>query len=130
MQVEDAGGNNVPDQQEDAGDNEDSILENLSPLSGDASSMESEEYNCLMKEMEDKEKIEVESAPPKQVLATVMGLEEDSDSENTPPPPTPQFRVRPIRVHRIGFVLVLRRSPIKDVALTLVKGFQWRNSRG
>jgi hypothetical protein len=85
MQVEAAGGNNALNQQEDAGDNEVSILENLSPLSGDASSMDSEEYNRLMKEMEEKEKAEVESAPPKQVLATVRGLDEDSDSEKTPP---------------------------------------------
>jgi hypothetical protein len=53
MQVEAAGGNNALNQQEDAGDNEVSILENLSPLSGDAYSMESEEYILLMKEMEE-----------------------------------------------------------------------------
>jgi hypothetical protein len=48
MQVEDTGNNNAPGQQEDVGDNEDSILENLSPLFGDASSIDSEEYNRLM----------------------------------------------------------------------------------
>jgi hypothetical protein len=76
MQVEDAEDNNASGQQEGARDKEDSILENPSPLSGDASSMDSEEYNRLMKEMEDKEKAEAESAPPKQVIATVTGLEE------------------------------------------------------
>jgi hypothetical protein len=45
MEVDDVGDNNVPDQQEGARDKEDSILENLSPLSSDASSMDSEEYN-------------------------------------------------------------------------------------
>jgi hypothetical protein len=43
MQVEVAGDNNAPDQQEEAGDKEDPILENLSPLSGDASSMDMKE---------------------------------------------------------------------------------------
>ncbi|KAK1649244.1 hypothetical protein QYE76_067049 [Lolium multiflorum] len=70
MQVEAAEDNSALNQQEDAGDNEVSILENLSPLSGDTSSMDSEEYNRLMKEMEEKEKAEVEYASPKQVLAT------------------------------------------------------------
>jgi hypothetical protein len=46
--------------------------------------MDSEEYSRLMKEMEDKEKAEAESAPPKQVLATVTGLDEGTDS-GTPP---------------------------------------------
>jgi hypothetical protein len=80
-----AGDNNVPDQQENAGDKEESILENLSPLSDDASSMDTEEYNRSMKELEDEEKAEAESAPPKQVLATVTRLEQGADPETTPP---------------------------------------------
>jgi hypothetical protein len=68
MQVDDAGVNNPPDQQDAAGygntpgqqeearDNQDSILKKLSPLSGDASSLDSEEYNRMMKELEDEEK--------------------------------------------------------------------------
>jgi hypothetical protein len=56
MQVEKPEENNDSVQQEGAGDNEDSILDNLSPLSGNASSIDSEEYNRLTKELEDKEK--------------------------------------------------------------------------
>jgi hypothetical protein len=85
MQVKEPGENNAPVQQEGAGDNEESVLDNLRPLSGDESSIDSEEYNRLTKEMEDKEKAEVKSAPPKEVLATVAGLDEDTDSEKTPP---------------------------------------------
>jgi hypothetical protein len=62
MQTEGDRGSENP---EGTGNNEDSILENLSPLSADAPSMDSEEYNALMKELEDKEKAESESAPPK-----------------------------------------------------------------
>jgi hypothetical protein len=74
--------------------------------------MDSEEYNRLMKEMEEKEKAEVESAPPKQVLATVRGFDEDSDSEKTPPNAAVPGR------------------PIKEVTLDLVKVYQWRSSPG
>jgi hypothetical protein len=52
MQTEGDRGSENP---EGTGNNEDSILENLSPLSADAPSMDSEEYNALMKELEDKE---------------------------------------------------------------------------
>jgi hypothetical protein len=79
-----AGDNNAPDQQEDAGDKEESILDNLSPLSDDASSMDTEEYNRVMKELEDEDKDEAESAPPKQVLVTLTGLEQRTDAEATP----------------------------------------------
>jgi hypothetical protein len=85
MQVEEAGEDNAPDQQEAVGENDNSIFENLSRLSGDSSSVDSEDYNRLMKEMGDKDKDEVEPAPPREVLATVIGLDEGSDSEKTPP---------------------------------------------
>jgi hypothetical protein len=75
-----AGDNNAPDQQEDAGDKEESILDNLSPLSDDASSMDTEEYNRVMKELEDEEKAEAESAPPKEVLVTLTGLEQGTSA--------------------------------------------------
>jgi hypothetical protein len=101
MQVKEVRENNSSDQQEGSGYNEDSILENLSPLSGDAASMDSNEYNRLMKDMEDKEKAEVESTPPKHVLATVTGMDEDDDSEKTPPNdtiPGPSYPGAPQRV--------------------------------
>jgi hypothetical protein len=81
--------------------NEDSILENLSPLSVDASSINSEEYDALMKEMKDREKADAESAPPKHVFATVVGLDEDGELEKTPPHaaiPGPSESDAPLRV--------------------------------
>jgi hypothetical protein len=56
MQVEATGDSDAPDQQEDAGDKEESILGNLSPISDNASTMDTEEYNRLTKELEDEEK--------------------------------------------------------------------------
>jgi flagellar biosynthetic protein FliP len=64
-----AGDSDVPDQQEDAGDKEESILSNLIPTSDDVSTMNTKECNRAMKELEDEEVAEVESAPPNQVLA-------------------------------------------------------------
>ncbi|KAK1680708.1 hypothetical protein QYE76_041556 [Lolium multiflorum] len=63
MQVEAPGNTDAPDQQEavggsdapgqeEAGDKEESILGNLSPISDDASSIGTEEYNRLTKELE------------------------------------------------------------------------------
>ena len=83
-QQEAAGDSDVPDQQEDAGDKEESILGNLSPTSDDATTLDTEEYNRLTKELEGDEEAEAESAPPKQVLATITGLEQETDEELTP----------------------------------------------
>jgi hypothetical protein len=55
-QQEIPGDSNASDQQEDVGDKEESILGNLSPISDDASTMDTEEYNRLTKELEDEEK--------------------------------------------------------------------------
>ncbi|KAK1606313.1 hypothetical protein QYE76_029986 [Lolium multiflorum] len=63
MQVEAPGNSNAPDQQEavgdsdalgqeESGDKEESILGNLSPISDDASSIGTKEYNRLTKELE------------------------------------------------------------------------------
>jgi hypothetical protein len=106
-QQEAAGDSAAPDHQEDAGEKEESILGNLSPTSDDVSTMNTEEYNRAMKEFEDEEAAEAESAPPKQVLATITGLEQEADEE-TPtsdglldqstsetPPSRPRFRVAP-----------------------------------
>jgi hypothetical protein len=38
-----------------------------------------------MKEMEEREEADAESSPPKQVFATVVGMDEDDNSEKTPP---------------------------------------------
>ena len=50
---ETVGDSDAPDQKEDAGVKEESILGNLSPTSDDGSSMDTEEYNRLTKELED-----------------------------------------------------------------------------
>ncbi|KAK1620214.1 hypothetical protein QYE76_025731 [Lolium multiflorum] len=102
-----AGDNDAPYQQEDAGDKEESILGNLSPTSDDATTLDTEEYNRLTKELEGDQEAEAESAPPKQVLATITGLEQEADEE-TPtdvglldpstsetPPTRPRYRVAP-----------------------------------
>jgi hypothetical protein len=83
-QQEAAGNDNAPGKQESARDDEESVVNNLSPVFGDASSLGSEEYNRMMKELEDKEKAEVESTPLKQVLATITGREQGPDPEETP----------------------------------------------
>jgi hypothetical protein len=79
-----AGESKALEQQEDAGEVEESILGNLSTTSDDASSMDTEEFNKALKELEGEEEAEAESAPPKQVLATITGLGEDADEEETP----------------------------------------------
>ena len=60
MQVEATGDSNAPDQQEVAGDSE---------------APNQQEYNKALKELEDEEEAEAESALPKQILATIIGLE-------------------------------------------------------
>jgi hypothetical protein len=86
-QQEVVGDSDVPDQQEDAGGEEESILGNLSPISDDASTMDTEDYNRAMKELEDDEQAEAESAPPKEVFTTIIGLEQGTDKETTPSDP-------------------------------------------
>jgi hypothetical protein len=46
MQLEDVGDNNGSEQPEGAGDNDESLLDNLSPISEDISPMASEEYDA------------------------------------------------------------------------------------
>jgi hypothetical protein len=86
MQTEDAGDNNNSEHQEGAEDNDDSILDSLSSLSDDVSPMASEEYERYCKELEDAEKEDGESSPPKQVFMTLAGIDdEDDNTEKTPP---------------------------------------------
>nr|XP_051229488.1 uncharacterized protein LOC127347329 [Lolium perenne] len=103
-QQEVVGDSDAPEQPEDAGEAEESILGNLSPISDDASTMDTEEYNRLTKELEDEEAAEAESAPPKQVLATLAALdqqeEEDENSQSDPQPShagSPLSRERPCK---------------------------------
>jgi hypothetical protein len=120
MQVEATGDNDAPDQQDaardidvpdqqvDDGDKEESIQGKLSPTLDGVSTMNTEEYNRVMKELEDEEAAKAESAPPKHVLATITGLEQEADEEVTPtdvgllgpstsvtPPSHPRYRVVP-----------------------------------
>ncbi|KAK1616040.1 hypothetical protein QYE76_021557 [Lolium multiflorum] len=126
LQVEALGNNVAPDLpeavgdsdapgQEEAGNPEESILGNLSPNSDDASSIGTEEYNRLTKELaigeEDGgdssmnteefnrkleelgggEQAEVESAQPMQVLATVAPLDQpdtEDEASNSDPGPS------------------------------------------
>jgi hypothetical protein len=83
-QLEAVGDSDAPDKQEEAGDKEESILGNLSPTSDDASNMDTEEYNRALKELGGDGQSEVESAQPKEVLATITGLELDAEDETTP----------------------------------------------
>jgi hypothetical protein len=82
-QQEVAGDSEAPDQQEDAGEKEESILGNLCPTSDEVSTMNKEEYNKALQELEDEEAAEAESALPKEVLATIVGLEQDAEDEET-----------------------------------------------
>jgi hypothetical protein len=82
------------------------ILENLSPMSADASSIDSEEYNRLMKELDDEENEDGESSPSKQVFVTLDGVDEyeDDDPQKTPsgaiiPAPAPSEALPRVRTH-------------------------------
>jgi hypothetical protein len=81
MQLEDAGGNKGSEHPEGAENNGDSLLDSLSPISEDVSPMASEEYNAYYKELEDADKANGESSPPKQVSATLAGLYEDEEDD-------------------------------------------------
>ncbi|KAK1697110.1 hypothetical protein QYE76_013807 [Lolium multiflorum] len=86
---------------EDAGEAEESILGNLSPISDDASTMDTEEYNRLTKELEDEEAAAAESAPPKQVLATLASLDhQEEEDENSQSDPQPSHTVSPLSWER------------------------------
>jgi hypothetical protein len=83
MQTEDAEDNNQSYHQEGVGDNDDSILDSLSPLSEDVSLMASEEYKRYCKELDDANKSDGESSPPKQVFTTCLaGIDDDKDDDS------------------------------------------------
>ena len=46
--------------------------------------MNTEEFNKALKELEGEEEAGAESAPPKEVLATIVELEQDAEEEETP----------------------------------------------
>jgi hypothetical protein len=114
MQDEATGDGDAPEQQEVVGDSdtpeqaddareeeEESIMGNLSPISDDASTMDTEEYNRLTKELEDEEAAEVESAPPKKVLATLAVLDQqEAEDENTQSDPQPSNAGSPLSRER------------------------------
>jgi hypothetical protein len=86
MQTEDVGDNNKSELQEGVGDDDDWILDSLSPFSDDISPMASEEYERYCKGLEDADKEDGESSPPKQVFATLARIDDD---ENDHPKETP-----------------------------------------
>ena len=65
MQLEDAKGDNGSEQLEGARDNDESLLENLSPILEDVSPMASEEYEAYCRELDATEEADGESSPPK-----------------------------------------------------------------
>jgi hypothetical protein len=62
-------------------ENDDSILDSLGPFSEDISPMSTEGYERYCKELEDEEKANGESSPPKQVFATLAGIDDDEDDD-------------------------------------------------
>ncbi|KAK1641965.1 hypothetical protein QYE76_059770 [Lolium multiflorum] len=97
-----------PDQAQPVGESEapveESILGNLSPISGDTPSMESDDFVRKLEEYGLGDQPEVDSAQPKQVLATVAALGQtgsgDQVSQSDPQPShqgSPMSRVRPQR---------------------------------
>ena len=101
MQVEVPENSDAPDQQEAVGESdapgEESILGNLSPISGDTSSMDTEEFDRKLKELGGGDQSEVESAQPKQVLATLAALDQrESEDEHTQSDPQPSNAGSPL----------------------------------
>ncbi|KAK1642835.1 hypothetical protein QYE76_060640 [Lolium multiflorum] len=97
-----------PDQAELVGESEtpveESILGNLSPISGDTPSMESDDFVRKIREYGYSDQPEVDSAQPKQVLATIAAQgqtgSEEPTSQSDPQPSqqgSPMSRVRPQR---------------------------------
>jgi hypothetical protein len=83
---------------------EESILGNLSPISGDTPSMESDDFVRKIREYGYSDQPEVDSAQPKQVLATVAALgqtgSEEATNQSDPQPSrqgSPMSRERPRR---------------------------------
>ncbi|KAK1593557.1 hypothetical protein QYE76_017479 [Lolium multiflorum] len=104
VQVE-APENAAPDQQEAVGESgspvEESILGNLSPISGDTQSMDTEEFDRKVKEYGYGAQPEVDSAQPKQVLATIAALgEHGSEAADTQSDPQPSRRGSPMSRER------------------------------
>jgi hypothetical protein len=106
MQVEAPENSDAPDQQEAVGESdapgEESILGNLSPTSDDTPSMDTDEFDRKVKEFGYGEQPEVDSAQPKQVLATLAALDQQESADgqtNSDPQPsyagTPLSRERP-----------------------------------
>ncbi|KAK1630203.1 hypothetical protein QYE76_004518 [Lolium multiflorum] len=107
-QVEAPEHNADPDQAELVGESEtpveESILGNLSPISGDAPSTESDDFVRKIREYGYSDQPEVDSAQPKQVLATIAAQGQtgsgDQASQSDPQPSqqgSPMSRVRPQR---------------------------------
>ncbi|KAK1696944.1 hypothetical protein QYE76_013641 [Lolium multiflorum] len=101
MQVEEPENNAAPDQLEVVGESsdpgEESILGNLSPVSGDTPSMDTEEFDRKVKEFGYGDQPEVESAQPKQVLATLAALDQqESADEHTTSDPQPSDAGSPL----------------------------------
>ncbi|KAK1601230.1 hypothetical protein QYE76_016758 [Lolium multiflorum] len=104
-QVEAPENNAAPDQQEAVGESgtpaEESILGNLSPISGDTQSMDTEEFDRKVKEYGYGAQPEVDSAQPKQVLATVAALGENGSEEaGTQSDPQPSHHGSPMSRER------------------------------
>jgi hypothetical protein len=107
-QVEAPEHNADPDQAQLVGESEapveESILGNLSPISGDTPSTESDDFVRKIREYGYGDQPEVDSAQPKQVLATIAALGQtgsgDQVSQSDPQPShqgSPMSRVRPQR---------------------------------
>jgi hypothetical protein len=80
VQAEDVGdNNNNSEHQEGAGDNDESILGSLGPLSDDVSTTAF--YEAFCKALEEAEEAGGESCAPKQVFATMTGGEDDEDDD-------------------------------------------------
>ncbi|KAK1602964.1 hypothetical protein QYE76_027164 [Lolium multiflorum] len=97
--------NAAPDQQEAVGESgdpvEESILGNLSPISGDTQSMDTEEFDRKVREYGYGDQPEVDSAQPKQVLATVAALgEHGSEEAGTQSDPQPSHQGSPMSRER------------------------------
>jgi hypothetical protein len=70
---------------EGAGETDESILKDLSPLPDDISPMGSAEYEAWCKDTETACEADDQSSPPKQVFATIAGQDEQKvESDQTP----------------------------------------------
>ncbi|KAK1670039.1 hypothetical protein QYE76_058198 [Lolium multiflorum] len=86
---------------ESSASGEESILGNLSPISGDTSSMDTEEFDRKLKEFGGGEEPEVASTQPKQVVATLAALDQrESEDEITHSDPQPSHAGSPLSRER------------------------------